>query len=748
MNFIFSESPILSFMIDVTIKSSCLILLIALACWILRRVSSASFTSTIWSATIVGVVGMPILVWSLPSLPLLPQFSQLNPPATALRMETLTRTNSNLPNPSGILPEKPSKPTDSAVAALPIDNTTSHLEIPLFSHDSQSKRPSQTFNVIVLIWTMGMLIGFARMVRSYVRILLFSSSQSRLVKPESKLVKLVKAESRTLGIQPPQIRLGEVGTMPAVWGIFNQNLLLPADAETWPEHELKQVVIHELAHLKRRDPAMLLHARLAATIYWFNPVVWFAVNEMSREREAACDDFVLSTGAKASDYAELLLKMATQSNESLIAGYLSLAMARPLKVETRIDRILDVKRRRNQARLQIVVAIFIAALIASSAFAAVAPIEQKQDQQNETASNKTKIKEPASTRKPADQENEKEKNGQVELAAESKVLLSAQNRVSSELSRAAGYVEALQTGAGTWDQLSSKGDTTALATLALIRAGAAANAKKRKRAVEALAKLTFDTTYTVSLQTIALCESDSLSHAKVIRANVDWLCKAQQKTGPVKGGWTYVLPTEKHTSADGSNSRFAIWSLTIAKKYGFKIPDENFDLAAAYWLDSQHKNGGWGYTTGAAESSVTMTLSGIASLSQLKPALADKAGLHAKLDRAVARAWKFKDIEAKVFAQKKFNMYAWQIYSLASQVTDKTIKDLDQTQISSPQKIEATFTKARLQSGVSGSFGLGWTLIETSLAIIALSPEEVIGVTQLPAEEKSRYLLDFKGLGR
>ncbi len=743
MNFVFSESPMLSFMIAATIKSSCLILLMALACWILRRVSSAAFTSTLWSATIVGVAGMPILVWALPSLPLLPQFSQLNPPA-APRLETQTETRFNVPTPSGITPEKPTKPTDSAVTALPINNTTIHLEIPLFNHDSQSTRRSQTFNVFVLIWTIGMLIGLARMVRSYVRILLFTSSQTRLVKPESKLAILIETESRTLGMQPPQIRLGEIGTMPAVWGIFNHNLLLPADAETWPEHELKQVAIHELAHLKRRDPAMLLLARLAAAIHWFNPLVWFAVSEMSREREAACDDFVLLTGAKATDYADLLLKMATQSNGRLVAGSLSLAMARSLKVETRIDRILDVKRRRNQARLPIVVAIFIAALVASSAFAAVAPIEQEQEKQSETSSNKTKIKQPASTRKPADQENEKEKNGQGELPAESKVFLSSQNRVSAKLSRAAEFVESLQTDAGTWDQLSSTGDTTALATLALIRAGTAANVKKRERAVDALAKLTFDKTYTVSLQTIALCESDSLSHAKVIRANVDWLCKAQQKTGPAKGGWTYVLPTDEHKSADGSNSRFAIWSLTTASKYGFKIPDENFGLAAAYWLDSQQKNGGWGYTTGAAESSVTMTLSGIACLSQLKPTLADTAGLHAKLDRAVAKAWKFKDIESKVFAHKKFNMYAWQIYSLASQVTDKTIKDLDQTQISSPQKIEATFTKARLQQA-TGSFGQSpMKLTETSLAIIALSPEEVMGVTQLPAEEKSRYLREFK----
>jgi beta-lactamase regulating signal transducer with metallopeptidase domain len=51
-------------------------------------------------------------------------------------------------------------------------------------------------------------------------------------------------------------------------------------------------------------------AELAACLYWFHPLVWLAVVRLRIEREHACDDMVLRTGASAADYASHLLGLA------------------------------------------------------------------------------------------------------------------------------------------------------------------------------------------------------------------------------------------------------------------------------------------------------------------------------------------------------------------------------------------------------------------------------------------------------
>lgn len=81
---------------------------------------------------------------------------------------------------------------------------------------------------------------------------------------------------------------------PAVTGLLRPTLILPTCLlESLTRDELRFVLLHEFAHLRRGDLMInWLHVFVRA-LHWFNPLIWMATRRMDYEREAACDEFVL-----------------------------------------------------------------------------------------------------------------------------------------------------------------------------------------------------------------------------------------------------------------------------------------------------------------------------------------------------------------------------------------------------------------------------------------------------------------------
>jgi beta-lactamase regulating signal transducer with metallopeptidase domain len=107
---------------------------------------------------------------------------------------------------------------------------------------------------------------------------------------------------------------GEV-SMPFAWGIFHPVIILPGDAEEWPEDRIHSVLIHELAHINRWDYPIHIIIEIVRALYWPNPIVWIAARKSVMERERACDDFALRSGTSYADYAEHLLHIAKMQIE-------------------------------------------------------------------------------------------------------------------------------------------------------------------------------------------------------------------------------------------------------------------------------------------------------------------------------------------------------------------------------------------------------------------------------------------------
>ena len=135
------------------------------------------------------------------------------------------------------------------------------------------------------------------------------------------------------------------------------------EAAHWSHERLHIVLLHEMAHIRRRDCVTQALAELAGSLYWFNPLVWLAIRRLRVERERACDDLVLSVGNKASDYAAHLLALARPLETGELATA-AVTMASSSHLETRLRSILNPQLdRRALTRVAGVTALVIAACL-------------------------------------------------------------------------------------------------------------------------------------------------------------------------------------------------------------------------------------------------------------------------------------------------------------------------------------------------------------------------------------------------
>lgn len=153
--------------------------------------------------------------------------------------------------------------------------------------------------------------------------------------------------TRALKITRPITLLATEHTaIPMTWGTLAPVVLVPAESGEWDDARRRAVLVHELAHVARRDALMHEMGRIAAALYWPNPLVWVALRAMRAERERACDDLVLRSGLRASSYAADLLDIARGLSIRPVA-VAALAMARRSDLEGRLLSILDPRAKRS-----------------------------------------------------------------------------------------------------------------------------------------------------------------------------------------------------------------------------------------------------------------------------------------------------------------------------------------------------------------------------------------------------------------
>ncbi|MDQ8755987.1 M56 family metallopeptidase [Sphingosinicella sp. LHD-64] len=109
---------------------------------------------------------------------------------------------------------------------------------------------------------------------------------------------------------PESIRLmvSDLVKSPLSWGWLRPVILIDPDTLDEPE-DAEAILAHEVAHIARRDWLSLMLARVAATLFWFNPLVWLLEREIVQQAEEAAD-LEAAQRVDPARYAETLLSWA------------------------------------------------------------------------------------------------------------------------------------------------------------------------------------------------------------------------------------------------------------------------------------------------------------------------------------------------------------------------------------------------------------------------------------------------------
>ncbi len=311
----------------------------------------------VWAISMVVVLLAPLFVlllaspllpahrwWKLPDAYIVPEPVATSAPQLSAKAEPTVALQAN----SNAKPIHQSRHRDEyqarKIAVAPF--SPAHITTPISSVASAAPtiQPEQAaFHWIfwlLAVWLMGAAIRAMQFVWAMWQVRRLRAGTVELTGSDE--TRLLAEICRQLRIRRTvRLLVSPCADVPLLSGLFIPAVILPVGHGRWPANRLWMVLVHELIHLKRRDVVWEIVAQLATLPVWFHPLAWLAARRMRIERELACDDAVLMSGATATDYAEQLVEVAAEMRGKAPVATAAVAMAGASPIERRVRSILD-----------------------------------------------------------------------------------------------------------------------------------------------------------------------------------------------------------------------------------------------------------------------------------------------------------------------------------------------------------------------------------------------------------------------
>lgn len=162
-----------------------------------------------------------------------------------------------------------------------------------FSMSVSRETPSVIGFLLFGIWLAGILVMIILVARSSIR--LHHLKQSALPLQNQAVRALYKECLQEMNVKK-MIPIYSTAFLksPVMMGFFSPCIYLPIHLiSDYHAADMRYMLLHELQHYKHKDTLANYLMNLAGIVYWFNPLVWYALKEMRSDREVACDTSVL-----------------------------------------------------------------------------------------------------------------------------------------------------------------------------------------------------------------------------------------------------------------------------------------------------------------------------------------------------------------------------------------------------------------------------------------------------------------------
>jgi beta-lactamase regulating signal transducer with metallopeptidase domain len=330
----------------ITVKVSAILGVAAFVQYMLRRRASAATRHMVWTLAIVSVLLLP---------------------AASLVLPTWTIGIPTAPGRTRVMPVETHGDGQPA-AAGPSDPLPVSLDsAPAVPQDAGFSWPI----ALVIAYVAGLIVALIRVVAQ--RSALRRSARNAILVQDAGWSRLLADCAPRLGVDCPVrlLRSREHG-VPMTFGTRRPSIVIPEFADAWTDERRRAVLLHELAHVARRDCLTQTLAAAACLVYWFHPAVRWIAHRMRVERELACDDRVIAAGTRAREYAAHLLEIAYSVGRRH-APALAVSMARPQQLEGRLLAALDDGRNRSVPALRFRISSATIAAVLLVLLAAAAP---------------------------------------------------------------------------------------------------------------------------------------------------------------------------------------------------------------------------------------------------------------------------------------------------------------------------------------------------------------------------------------
>jgi bla regulator protein BlaR1 len=224
---------------------------------------------------------------------------------------------------------------------------------------------NQHIDVIFVVWLLFFILKSLKMAGGLLYIQRIRNYKVHPVTEEFK--HKIEMFARQIGIRQ-KIRLvqSELVKVPAAVGWLKPVILLPMGIILQlPAEQLESILWHELAHIYRRDYLVNILQGLVETVFFFNPGLLWLSSLIRAEREACCDDMVLSRMNRKANYLEALLAFGFEDSRQM---NLLMSIGSGDDLRNRLKRMVSQENKRLSMAEKVVLAI---GLVLLSAFTIV-----------------------------------------------------------------------------------------------------------------------------------------------------------------------------------------------------------------------------------------------------------------------------------------------------------------------------------------------------------------------------------------